>query len=213
VPPDAPHDTKTRLLDAAESLLASQGIGNTSLRQITEKAGVNLALVKYHFDSKDGLVAATLQRRLEPINSIRIRLLEELEARHPHGPLPLDDILTALIQPVVDLGLGGGPLGRQFLKLFGRIFSEPAAAMNVMRQQMGPMIHRFDTAFARALPHLTDSDTWESAVEYITDWWRNDALPLLYGCRDEQWDIDMPLSLPEMIEWRDSPAERRQTTC
>ena len=56
--------------------------------------------------------------------------------------------------------------------------------------------------------HLTDSDTWESAVEYISDWWRNDALPLLYGCRDEQWDIDMPLSLPEMIEWRDSPAER-----
>ena len=158
MPPDATHDTKTRLLDAAESLLAFQGIGNTSLRQITEKAGVNLALVKYHFESKDGLVAATLQRRLEPINAIRIHLLEELEARHPNGPLPLDDILTALIRPVVDLGLGGGPLGRQFLKLFGRIFSEPAAAMNVMRQQMGPMIHRFDAAFARALPHLTDSD-------------------------------------------------------
>jgi hypothetical protein len=56
--------------------------------------------------------------------------------------------------------------------------------------------------------HLTDPDTWDSAVEYITDWWRNDALPLLYGSRDEQWDIDMPLSLPEMLEWRDCPAER-----
>jgi hypothetical protein len=56
--------------------------------------------------------------------------------------------------------------------------------------------------------HLTDPDTWESAVDPISDWWRNDALPLLYGSRDEQWDIDMPLSLPEMIEWRDSPAER-----
>ena len=56
--------------------------------------------------------------------------------------------------------------------------------------------------------HLTDPDTWESAVEYISDWWRNDALPLLYGCRDEQWDIDMPLSMPEMIEWRDAPADR-----
>jgi hypothetical protein len=56
--------------------------------------------------------------------------------------------------------------------------------------------------------HLTDPDTWESAVAYISEWWRNDALPLLYGSRDEQWDIDTPLSLPEMAEWRDSPADR-----
>lgn len=59
--------------------------------------------------------------------------------------------------------------------------------------------------------HLTHSETWESAVEYTTEWWRNDALPLLYGCRDEQWDIDVPLSLPEMLNWRDYQAERPQS--
>lgn len=56
--------------------------------------------------------------------------------------------------------------------------------------------------------HLTDPETWDSAVEYVTEWWRNDALPLLYGSRDEQWDIDMPLTLTEMLTWRDIPAER-----
>ena len=56
--------------------------------------------------------------------------------------------------------------------------------------------------------HLTDPETWDSAIDYITEWWRNDALPLLYGSRDEQWDIDMPLSLAEMLTWRDIPAER-----
>jgi hypothetical protein len=56
--------------------------------------------------------------------------------------------------------------------------------------------------------HLTDPETWDSAIEYTTDWWRNDALPLLYGSRDEQWDIDVPLTLTEMLTWRDIPAER-----
>ena len=56
--------------------------------------------------------------------------------------------------------------------------------------------------------HLTDPDAWESAIDLVTDWWRNDALPLIYGSRDEQWDIDVPLSYTEMIQWRDSPGDR-----
>jgi hypothetical protein len=56
--------------------------------------------------------------------------------------------------------------------------------------------------------HLTDPETWESAIQVTTEWWRNDALPLLYGSRDDQWDIDMPLTLTEMLTWRDVPAER-----
>jgi len=56
--------------------------------------------------------------------------------------------------------------------------------------------------------HLTDPETWDSAIDYVVEWWRNDALPLLYGSRDEQWDIDVPLTLAEMFAWRDIPAER-----
>jgi hypothetical protein len=56
--------------------------------------------------------------------------------------------------------------------------------------------------------HLTDPDTWEIAIGKIRDWWANDALPLLYGARDEQWDIDMPLTHMEMTMWKESPVER-----
>lgn len=56
--------------------------------------------------------------------------------------------------------------------------------------------------------YLTDKETWETLVPEITNWWRNDALPLLYNGRDEQWDIDEPLSRLEMLSWRDNPAER-----
>jgi hypothetical protein len=65
-------------------------------------------------------------------------------------------------------------------------------------------------AWARATydTHLVDSDTWDSAINNITEWWKNDALPMIYGARDEQWDIDVPLSLQEILMWRDSPGDR-----
>lgn len=56
--------------------------------------------------------------------------------------------------------------------------------------------------------HLTDPLAWEEYSPQICDWWRNDALPILYSSRDEQWDIDIPLSLQEMLLWRSSPADR-----
>ena len=48
----AKHDTKDRILDAAESLFAQHGFDATSLRMITASAGVNLASVNYHFQSR-----------------------------------------------------------------------------------------------------------------------------------------------------------------
>jgi len=56
--------------------------------------------------------------------------------------------------------------------------------------------------------HITDPETWAEAIDYICEWWRNDALPLLYGARDEQWDLDLPLSLTEILLWRESPSDR-----
>lgn len=56
--------------------------------------------------------------------------------------------------------------------------------------------------------HVTDSDAWEKNIEELSNWWRNDALPLIYGSRDDQWDTDVPYSLVEMLMWRDEPSER-----
>lgn len=80
----------------------------------------------------------------------------------------------------------------------------PASAETVIergRQYVDWVRQEYDT-------HLTDPEAWDSAIDAVTDWWRNDALPLLYGSRDEQWDIDIPLTLTEMLTWRDVPSER-----
>ena len=47
--------TKDKILNAAEMLFANAGFAETSMRDITAKASVNLASVNYHFGSKKSL--------------------------------------------------------------------------------------------------------------------------------------------------------------
>jgi AcrR family transcriptional regulator len=53
-------DTKTRILDAAYRRLASDGYAALSVREIARDAGVNHALINYHYRTKDQLVIAVL---------------------------------------------------------------------------------------------------------------------------------------------------------
>jgi len=55
---------------------------------------------------------------------------------------------------------------------------------------------------------LIDQEAWNQHAKSIQQWWIKDALPLLYGCRADEWDEDIPLSLVEALEWRDQPASR-----
>src|SRR5215471_14990091 len=55
-----PAETKTRILDAAFRRLTREGYAALSMREIGKDAGVNHALINYHFRSKDQLVTAVL---------------------------------------------------------------------------------------------------------------------------------------------------------
>lgn len=51
-------DSKTKILLAAKKLFALHGFNGTSVRQICEEAGVNIALVSYHFGGKENVFGA-----------------------------------------------------------------------------------------------------------------------------------------------------------
>ena len=55
---------------------------------------------------------------------------------------------------------------------------------------------------------LADQDTWEAYSETVQDWWVNDALPLIYGARSDDWLISSSYDFDTMIKWRDMPASR-----
>ncbi|HTS49631.1 MAG TPA: TetR/AcrR family transcriptional regulator [Bryobacteraceae bacterium] len=144
--------TKDRILDAAERLFARDGIEATSLRAMTAEAGVNLAAVNYHFQSKDALVRAVVARRVVPVNQRRLELLEACERAAGDGPLPLEEVLDAFVRPVVEIY---GSHAREFTPLMGRIYTEPAEFVEQMyKDHLEPVAKRFIRACERALPDL-----------------------------------------------------------
>ena len=56
---DGPRE---RLLTAAAKLFARRGYGNVTVRNITNEAGTNMAMVSYYFGGRDGLYCEVLDR-------------------------------------------------------------------------------------------------------------------------------------------------------
>ena len=145
-------DTKSHLLDVAEHLFAEHGIDATSLRAITSQADVNLAAVHYHFGSKEGLVQAIFARRLDPLNADRLRRLDACETAAGDIPPPVEKIIEAFIHPALKRLRKNE--SKHFMKLMGRIYSDPSEMHEVCHNRFLEVSRRFITAFGRALPHL-----------------------------------------------------------
>ena len=152
-----PVSTKERILDAAERLFAERGFASTSLRDITAEAGVNLAAVNYHFQSKDALFQAVFARTIGPVNEARLAMLDDFEARAHGAPVAPEDVLRAFIQPVVHMC--GKPSGASVACLIGRVFVEPGDVFeHLFRAQLAGVIARFMAALRRSLPGVSDAE-------------------------------------------------------
>src|SRR5580765_7588474 len=70
-----PEQARTELLDAAERLYVDFYPDDVGLKDVAREAGVSHALVTHYFGTYDGLVTATLERR---IHGLRERVLGTL---------------------------------------------------------------------------------------------------------------------------------------
>jgi AcrR family transcriptional regulator len=148
-------DTKQRILDAAEKLVGAQGFAATSLRQIIGEAGVNLAAVHYHFGSKQDLLHELLERKLARVNRQRLQLLESLEASYGAGAVPVEKLLAAFFEPMIETG-GQNP---QFVQVMGRLYGE-GLMPTVFEQHFRATTARFVKALGSSLPHLPAAELY-----------------------------------------------------
>lgn len=145
-------NTRERIIETAEVLFAKHGYEGTSLRDITEHAGVNIAAVNYHFGSKEGLLTALLDRVIAPINAERLDLLAKAST---NGTPDLRQVLTAFLLP--DLHSIATLRGRnpELPRFVSRMYSDSSPLMEgVIGKQFREMRQTFGQAFARALPDL-----------------------------------------------------------
>lgn len=155
-PPSANPSTRERILDSAEGLFADCGIGATTLRALTRRAGVNLAAVHYHFGSKDGLLDAVVARLADPINHDRHAALDRL--LEMPGPAPdAAAVLRAYFEPVIDRLEAFEADGRTptLARLLARIEAQPREQIDRLAERhFGAIARRYVEALTRALPRL-----------------------------------------------------------
>jgi len=148
-------NTKERILDSAEYLFANKGLRDTSVRDITTQADVHLAAVNYHFQSKDGLVKAVMQRRIAPLNRQRLELLEEFEQQFGRDSVPIEDALYALLSPGIKMCFEKP----HFLKIAGQIVSHPDEEICViLASHFEDVFSRFKDVFVISLPHVSEEE-------------------------------------------------------
>ncbi len=148
--------TKKRILDAAERLFARRGFHNTSLRDITSEAGVNIASVNYHFGTREALIREVVLRRLEPINRERMRLLESLRqyaAQNP-GRLSVRAVLQAFLEPSVTF-LSSEPAASDFVRIMGQGMADPDETIRkLFMEQVRPVFRTMTELLSQILPDL-----------------------------------------------------------
>ena len=185
-----PHETRTRILDAAEELFMQHGFEGTSMRLLTTRAAVNLAAVNYHFGSKDALIEAVFRRRLDPMNAARLGALEKVETEAAGRALAPEAIIRAFVGEslrMIEDAKGGG---RNFIRLLGRTYTEPAKAIRALIGQMyAPTMERYKAALERALPQMPpDELVWRMHFMFGTLAYTlaaTDTVQLIAGCKPE----------------------------
>jgi AcrR family transcriptional regulator len=117
--PRDPEPTRAKLLDAAELLFATRGLG-VALDEINRAAGQrNAASVQYHFTNKAGLLRAVIERRRGEGTARR----DELVAVARERPRDARELAAASVLPTVEY-LERGPQGCAFLRVLAAIVTD-----------------------------------------------------------------------------------------
>ncbi len=143
---------KERLLDAAEQLFAQRGFHGVSLRDITEAAGVDVALVGYHFGSKRALFTAVFERRAEVLNRERLELLEEVRRSALPAPPKIEAIVNAFSYPLLERSARGGDGWKSYFALVAYVNNSPEFGPVMMTRHFDPLVDKFIAVLREALP-------------------------------------------------------------
>lgn len=153
---EKPETTRESLMRCAESLFARQGFDGTSVKEIAEAAGVNVSLISYHFNGKEGLYRSCIEqfgqwrldvakRILQPastVEELRIRIdlfVDEMLSTYAHH-----SSACKMIQREADLGL---PVAQDvfketFLKIFMTLveFISVSQSRGAVRSDLDPLL-------------------------------------------------------------------------
>jgi AcrR family transcriptional regulator len=146
------EQVRQRLLDAGEALFAAHGFEAANVREITRRAGCNIAAINYHFGGKEALYREVYVRRMGEVRDYRVRRLREaLEA----PGLDLRGLLRAFASAFVD-PIRGADSGRLIPHLMAREMTDPHLPPGMLFNQMiAPVAGLLVEGLGRFCPNLS----------------------------------------------------------
>jgi len=140
------RSSQKRILEVAERLFLEKGYEGVSVRELTEAAGVNVAAINYHFQSKGNLYREVFRRHLRSF--VRPRL----EAMNQAISSPVSD-LPSIVRTYAGKFLGNIPFSREtanFLQLVSNELSAGGPAADILVEELAAPLH---SLLKRALRH------------------------------------------------------------
>src|SRR5882672_10000891 len=92
------NDKQVQIMETAETLFAEKGFNGTSVRDIAEKAHVNLAMISYYFGSKDKLLEALFSYRGE---YLKLKLETMLEDESVNSLEKMNTVIDHYVEKVM----------------------------------------------------------------------------------------------------------------
>ena len=215
--------TRERILLTAEKLFSVDGYSGVPLRQITGEAGVDLALIKYYFGSKENLFAEVLSKRIDKMSGQRLDGISKIEIV-PDCEETVRGLLEVFLAPM----LGNSPEEledlRNYRLLIALVTNSKTWQDEIFKQHYDPVAVEFIAALAKALPRVSRVDIcWAfsfflgSVVNAFAETGRIDRLSngecrstdLQEACRQlVQYSVGAFMSLPHSTK-----SDGRATSC
>jgi AcrR family transcriptional regulator len=137
---------RDRILHAACELIAERGINGARIAQIARAAGVSTALVHYHFQTREVLLAETLDYAFDVASAVRLRPAGE----NGEGENGTGDSAAKRLADVVEQSLPTTDPGRREWQLWAELWLG-AARDPSLRPIAAQMYTRYRTWIAAAI--------------------------------------------------------------
>jgi AcrR family transcriptional regulator len=154
------HSTRDRILDAAEELFATRGYHGVSIRDITEAAGVQLALANYHFGSKSRLYGQVVERRGKAHAAQMQKYLDDVLAEARGGRPDPERIIWAFCASIFERLINGGPGWRRYIRLLALTAEsqQREAYVKPMNKLLDPVRKAYLRALRQSYPDAAPVD-------------------------------------------------------
>jgi AcrR family transcriptional regulator len=152
------QETKEKLLDAAECLFARRGFEEVSIRELATEAGVNVAAVNYHFQTKENLFREVIARRFVHQRDITLgalnRYLVETGPKHDLAP-----VIHILAEQYLRSSLAARG-GSDFMMLMARELhaTHNHGSMTFFKEMVLPVFSTFSKAIRISRPGMSDEE-------------------------------------------------------